>query len=968
MHCIAQTPDGYLWIGSEEGLIRFDGLNFRFINPPSSLSLSVRNVLSLASDDDGSLWIRLQDSKIIRYRNGIFKPIEIRSKRHYGIISVMYARKGGGPILSTGAGASFQFNGSYFVDVPHDNMEAGAIVISLANTPDGTAWKGTRDSGLFAIRGGQVTAIRKGLPDTKINTLLPVGAHDLWIGTDNGVVRWNGEDLTSAPVPAALARVQALAMVSDRDQNIWIGTARGLLRVNGQGVAPVGENNTRSFGTVTCLFEDREGNLWAGGTSGITRLRDATFSTFSTHEGLPSNNNGAIYVDSAARTWFAPIEGGLFWMKDGNVHQVAADGLSKDVIYSITGDKSDIWIGRQHGGLTHLLCEENRITAHTYTHRDGLAQDSVYTVHRSRDGAIWAGTLSGGVSVLRDNRFATYSVANGLLSNTVTAVVDSADGTIWFGTTSGLTALARGRWKTYVMQDGLPSDEIDSLYAGSANVLWIGTAKGLAFLDFTGVHRPGPELDPLRRSIFGIAEDRQGSLWVTTSARILRINREKLLHSTLDRAGLHEFGLADGLQSVEGVQRSQTVIADSLGQIWFSMGRGISVTDPSRTVGSAPAIASIETASADGTPFDRTPIPRIPASSQRIAFNFSGVSLSIPERVRFRYKLDGFDRDWSSPVATREAVYTNLDPGTYRFRVLASSSDGQWNSPEAVAPFIIEPALWQTWWFRLLCITAVVAAVLLAFRLRMLQMAAELNLRFEERLAERTRIAQELHDTLLQGCLSASMQLDVAYDQLPGDSPVKPSLGHILQLMRQVVDEGRNALLGLRSRDRGPDDLEQSFSRVAQELALHEHVSYRLHVEGKLRQLHPLIRDEVYRIGREALVNSFRHADATAIDVELTYAANHLSLSVRDDGCGIDEPTLRTGREGHWGIPGMRERAQRIGAKLRILNNIHGGAEVELFVPAHIAYQTPFSEGARGVSALIFRGLQWINFPRNRGK
>ena len=193
-------------------------------------------------------------------------------------------------------------------------------------------------------------------------------------------------------------------MGSDRDGNIWIGTAQGLLRVNPQGaVTPL--DNTESIGTVSSIFEDREGNLWAGGTSGIRRLRDATFSTFSVKEGLPSNSNGAIYADSFGRIWFAPIEGGLFWIQDGKVSQVTADGLNKDIVYSIIGANGELWVGRQRGGLTHLTYDQKHIAAHTYTHRDGLAQDSVYTVHRSRDGAIWAGTLSGGVTVLRDGRF-----------------------------------------------------------------------------------------------------------------------------------------------------------------------------------------------------------------------------------------------------------------------------------------------------------------------------------------------------------------------------------------------------------------------------------------------------------------------------------------------------------------------------------------------------------------------------------
>jgi signal transduction histidine kinase len=310
----------------------------------------------------------------------------------------------------------------------------------------------------------------------------------------------------------------------------------------------------------------------------------------------------------------------------------------------------------------------------------------------------------------------------------------------------------------------------------------------------------------------------------------------------------------------------------------------------------------------------------------------------VPERVRFRYRLDGFDRGWSPPVTTREAVYTNLGPGSYHFRVIASNSDGLWNSAEAGLQFEIEPALWQTSWFRASIVLVGGLAVWTLVRVRTHRMARQLNLRFEERLAERTRIAQELHDTLLQGFVSASMQLHVATDQLPDDAPAKRSLGRVLTLMGQVIEEGRNAVRGLRSSADRSNNLEQAFSRIPQELGIPTSANYRVIVEGRPRPLHPVIRDEVYRIGREALVNAFRHAGAKSIEVQLEYAAQHLRMLVRDDGCGIDPLVLRSGRDGHWGLSGMRERADRIGAPLKVWSRAAAGTEVELTVPRHIAF------------------------------
>jgi signal transduction histidine kinase len=270
---------------------------------------------------------------------------------------------------------------------------------------------------------------------------------------------------------------------------------------------------------------------------------------------------------------------------------------------------------------------------------------------------------------------------------------------------------------------------------------------------------------------------------------------------------------------------------------------------------------------------------------------------------------------------------------------MASNSAGLWSGAEASLPFSVDPAFWETWWFQLVCVLTLMLAIWLLYRLRMYQMIRKVNLRFEERLAERMRIAQELHDTLLQGFLSASMQLHIVADQITEDSSAKPLVNRVLQLMGQVIEEGRNALRGLRSTDTTSLSLEQAFIRIPQELARSQKIAYRVIVEGMPQPLHPLIRDEVYRIGREALMNAFRHAQASSIEVEIHYTANHLRISVGDDGCGIDPQILHTGREGHWGLPGMRERSERIGAKLKLLSRAGAGTEVDLAVPGHIAYQ-----------------------------
>ena len=368
------------------------------------------------------------------------------------------------------------------------------------------------------------------------------------------------------------------------------------------------------------------------------------------------------------------------------------------------------------------------------------------------------------------------------------------------------------------------------------------------------------------------------------------------------------------------------------------------------------AIVQIQNISADGKPVDLARAVRIPANSQRLIFTYAGLSLSAPERVKYRYMLDGLDRGWSAPTAITEAGYSNLRPAVYKFRVMASNADGVWSSTEAALSLEIEPMFWQTWWFYLAAALASGLAISALYRYRMSRLTRQLNVRFEERLAERTRIAQDLHDTLLQGFLSASMQLHVMADRLPEESSLRSTLSRILELMGRVIEEGRNAVRDLRLPRSNSLDLEQAFLGIEQELGIENGAGFRVIVEGQPRPLHPILRDEIYRIGREAVANAFRHAKAKSIELEVEYSTRQFRIFVRDDGCGIDPQVLQKGRDGHWGLPGMRERAERIGGRLRVFSRATSGTEVELSVPSHVAFQFTSANRLRRWFGRYFRG------------
>ena len=361
---------------------------------------------------------------------------------------------------------------------------------------------------------------------------------------------------------------------------------------------------------------------------------------------------------------------------------------------------------------------------------------------------------------------------------------------------------------------------------------------------------------------------------------------------------------------------------------------------------------------ADNDPITVGELVRIPSSRKRITFMFSGLSLAVPERIRFRYFLDSFDRGWSEPTAAREAVYTNLTPGSYRFRVIASNSYGQWNDSEAAISLEVDPAFWQTWWFRVSCVAPFLALLWALYQLRLRQVSRQFTIRLEERVSERTRIARDLHDTLLQSFHGLLFRLQAARNLFPRrPEEAIQVLDGAITTAEQAISEGRDAIQGLRPAPAAQSDLAHLLTVIGQELAGSQDPgrvspNFSVTVEGARQTLSPILQDEIYRIAREVIGNAFRHANASQIEAEIRYDDGLLRLRIRDDGKGTDPKVLKEGaRAGHWGLPGIRERAEQIGARLDFWSEAGAGTEVELTVPASVAYaKSPddFGRGGRG--------------------
>jgi ligand-binding sensor domain-containing protein/signal transduction histidine kinase len=944
VNAITQTPDGYLWIATSNALVRFDGFTFQTFEQLNPANRIISAFQALLTDSDGNLWLEDESRRLLQYRDRALVNGLSNSGFPEDRIAAVARAQDGGLVMATPALNTLHFrHGKIETRGPALGPLPGVVPRSIAETSDGKIWIGSFEEGLFYEDRGQINSVKTGLPENKINCLLPVANGGLWIGTDSGLIFWDGVKISSQVFAKPMNHVQVLALAQDRNSNIWVGTPSGLFRMPARNPLSMETVPDEEGRAITVIFEDRDGDLWVGDSYGLERMRDGAFSTFSKAEGFSPDGNGPVYVDGENRIWVAGSDGGLYRIADSHVERVQVRGFRSDTVYSIAGSGDEIWLGQRQSGLTRLIPRGKGFVATSYMHSDGLAQNSVSAVFVSRDGAIWAGTFSGGVSRLKQGKFETFTTADGLGSNTISSIDQGADGTLWFATSNGLSEYANGLWKTLTERDGLPSNEVSTVRMDSSGVLWIGTAHGLAFLTSNHV-QVAPESEPLlHEAIFGVAEGTSGYLWMSTLNHIFKVKRSAILSGVLNAGDLHKYGPVDGLPGTDGVKCERSVVTDRQGRVWFSISRGVAMVDPNRAdKNDAPAIPHIEGLTVDGSPKALGEDLRVPPFPQQIAIRFVGLSLAVPDRVRYRYRLDGYDHDWSPPIESRQVVFTKLGPGNYRFHLKTANSDGVWNESEISFPFRIEPALWQTWWFQLLSALTLILAGWLFYLRRMQQITRQLSVRFEERLAERTRIAQDLHDTLLQGFISSSMLVHVATNELPENSNARSLLQRSLELMGQVTQEGRKTLNGLRSGSPKDLDLRQALTSIPEVCGLHQHLEYQVTSEGPSQPMNPAIRDETYRIAREAVVNAFRHSQASNIEVRLKYTWRRFHLLVCDNGVGIGEVVVRHGKDGHWGLHGMRERAQGIGAKLTFMTSPMSGTVVELIVPGRVAFQPKF--------------------------
>ena len=933
VYAISQTRDGYLWIAAEKGIVRFDGIRFRLFQSVLPTSSTDTAALSLAPDAEGGLWTWLRRAALLRFHNGGFdNALRVAGPPQPRVGAMAVGTEGAILIADARLGLLRSHAGRVDTLLAADSLPR-PFVTAVAQTTGGDIWLGTPDSGLVRVQQGRATPVATPSLKQRINCLVSNAGDGLWIGTDSGIYRYDSGVVTPAMLPSGTDRVQTLAMIRDRDHNVWAGTSEGLVRITSGGAVTLDRRGTMS--AITALFEDREGNLWVGDTAGIERWREGAWVFHGSVDPVMAGSIGPVLSDAAGGVWFAPAGGGLYRLGERGLESVTA--LRDEVVYSIAEDAGGaVLVGRQRGGMTRVRAQGRTFVTDTFTEGHGLAQNQVFAVHRTRDGAVWAGTLSRGASHMKNRVFTTYTTADGLVSNTVTAILEAADGAVWFGTPNGVSVKSGDGWRRYASSDGLPSSDVNTLFQDSRGVMWIGTAAGLAVI-FEG-RVQSADVPELRGSILGIAEDGGGALWVAATDRVLRVNRDRLLRRTLSAADLRVFDTADGLVDAEGLKRHRVLTSDPRGRLWLATNRGLAMAD-GRRMGGAPvaALVQIEEMTADGTPVVRADAT-IPPRTARITFAFVALSLSVPDRVRYRYRLDGFDRDWSEPVSDRQAVFTNLGPGAYRFRVIASNSEGVWNSGEAALPFTIAPAWSQmpSVWVMVGLLATAVAWASYRMRLRIVERHRQEIAALNERLMkaqeqERIRIAGELHDGVMQEMLAVTMLLGTAKRKMPDGSDAMITIDKAQQKLVQAGTDIRQLSHDLHPPLLQEAGLPKAVRAYCEQFSAAAGVPVACEADETVEELSRGAALALFRVVQEALGNAAKHARPSRIIVRLSRNDGMVSLVVSDDGAGFSR--ARLSGEGGLGLVMMRERATQLGGTFEFDSAPGHGTTLRVTIP-----------------------------------
>ena len=938
VEALAQSADGYLWLGSPDGLYRFDGVVFERYQPQSGDPLPARRVSSLLALPNGDLWIGFRAGGMSLLRNGRATNYTTRDGAP-GEAVWGFAQDRAGTIWAATDSGLARLKGNRWSEVGKDCNFPGKSAHTIFFDHQGTLWVSTEDTLILLPRGAkrfQQTGIRVG----QVYQIAQAAGGKLWMAETTRSVR--PIPLTDKRQPSDETEIQvgSIGILFDNDGALWITTVGDGLRR-----APVPELLTgkiKEFSTVLesftakdglsddvvrAILQDREGNIWVGTSNGLDRFRKTNlipvalpFKTL--YAVLAAGDTGDVWV--ASQVSMVRVHGG----RADRARPLPSVAISayRDPAGAIWWSSFDAIYRYKAGNYTTVALPPPSRKPY---------QDAGTVTTQDGSGALWLAALREGLFYRKRGVWQRLETASEFARLSPKTAFTDWMGRAWFGYEGGtIIVLKDEKIQRIFSADDSPVGSVTAIN-GRGRHTWVGGERGLAFFDGKRFRQIIPADAEAFGSVLGVEETPDGGLWLAESRGVIQVPASEVqqaLENPSHRVKYRIFDSFDGLSGTfAGTAYNRKLIQGTDGRLWFVASGGVVWVDPVNisTNPLAPPVL-IESVRANGGQLGSLANLFLPPRTTNLQINYTALSLSVPERVRFRYRLEGVDKDWQDAGSRRAAFYTRLGPGEYHFQVIACNNDGVWNEEGAHLDFNITPAWYQTIWFRLLCILVGITFCYALYLLRLSRYEAAMRVRFNERLDERTRIARELHDTLLQTIQGSKIVADHARISMSDPGKTQKLLDQLSDWLARATQEGRTALESLHAAEAG--DLTAALRTIIEGYRATCDIELSLSVRGPSRDTAPLVRDEVYWIAHEAIRNACKHSGARHIITNLIYSKD-LELSICDDGRGIPEDILREGRIGHFGLRGMRERASQIGVALTISSSAQKGTEVRLLVP-----------------------------------
>ena len=960
---VKQSSEGYLWLTTSRGVFRFDGVRFQSVGEVTSGAVPTNEIDSVFLASSGGLWLTTQGAGLLFWKDGRLTEFPDRRCTPTRKQGQLIEDRDGSLWVQATSGL-FHLSGSVCKQIGLAQDYPGGFPAGLLMDSDGTLWvKPLTGPLLFLPRGYTKFKVSKyGEGVSSGYAHLHEGPNGtIWLSDSQGL-RQVANRLSAPPSSLPRRSYQGNAHFGDfcfaPDGTLWAVTRKGVRRFEhvDRWPTPVavegapGESFTPGEGissdAVWKVLIDQDG-AWVATNSGLDRLRRTTLV--------------AVRLAHAQEREFSIAAGdrGSIWT--GNMSlpltQVTADGAitvfprTRQTISVRRDHKGTIWSAG--AGEFHLWRASGKGLSPVSYPDENL--DPVVFVATDRNNDPWITTLSGKAYHLSGGAWSNETPALGKKPGVLGTMVDDQAGNVWFAFSNKVVewdGLTYQRFSFPAGQRGVSENTISV----RGDHVWLGGAGGVQLFTHGQFYLMRWKDPDLPGRVSGIVETSTGDLWVNGFSGIAHVSASELKNWLRDPGSTvsgEAFNELDGLPGLSGEVLPEPSLVEAPDErLWFATTKGIAWLNPATFEDNRhrlPPLVVISTITSNGKTYAAASRLVLPVHTENVEIDYTALRLPIPERARFRYKLEGVDKDWEDAGTRREAFFSNLGPGDYRFRVITSNSDGVWNDAGAFVDFYIAPAYYQTTWFHLLCIIAFLALLGAPYQLHLRQVTAQERLRLEGRFAERERIARELHDTLVQNFQGVSLGFQAGVNLLPGGPDLaraRDRLQGAVDQAQQAINDCRDAIQGLRSSAIETNDLAAALNTLAAELAANRGGPnppvFDVHVEGTAREIHPILRDNVFRIAAEALRNAFLHAEACRIEVEIHCDERQLRLRIRDDGKGIDSQIVTDqGCNGHWGLQGMHERAKLVGGNLDVWSRLNCGTEIELTIPASIAYARP---------------------------